>query len=369
MLIIIDTNLSRGGGGGLNVDSLKDLNQDLLAKWWWRFHEESNALWVKVIRSIFGEGGGLMEGGDGVSKGSSVWSNIVKVGREIDDMGIQFSKSIEEVVGNAENIKFWEDSWLIDESLKSRFGRLYQLEVHKNILIAEKGEYVGDDWRWNLEWRREPRGREIGELEDLQSLLRGVLPKRGIVDRNVWRLDPTNGFSVKSLMSLIEEARGRGSVTRGSTIWLNVVPKKICIFVWHSKLRRIPVRVKLAKKRINLHSVLCPRCGYEEETVDHALLNCTKVKSLWNNIIGRWWKLKCGECRSLEELWDVCNQWGSSEKGGKRWLATVWCILYQIWSERNRLVFGQLNNSLDEIFVTPQISKLYISYSQRATSD
>ncbi|GKD17257.1 hypothetical protein Tco_1206415 [Tanacetum coccineum] len=29
----------------------------MLAKWWWRFHNEGNALWCKLIRSIHGQSG------------------------------------------------------------------------------------------------------------------------------------------------------------------------------------------------------------------------------------------------------------------------------------------------------------------------
>ncbi|KAJ9562049.1 hypothetical protein OSB04_007209 [Centaurea solstitialis] len=336
--------------GGLNVGDLKSLNLGLLAKWWWRFHEERDLFWVKVIKSIFGEEGGLRGDGEVRSRGSSVWSSIVKVGREIDNLGIHFSTSIGKEVGNGESTRFWEDNWLVEGSLRNKFSRLYHLEVNKLALVEERGVFNGDEWSWNLVWRREPRRREIGELEELQNLLRGVHPKRGKSDRLVWRLDPLNGFSVKSVRGLLEEARRRGSETQNKTIWLNAVPKKICIFVWHSKLRRLPVRVEVAKRGIDLDSILCPICGCEVETVDHALINCTRVKSLWERI-GRWWKVECGECRSIEEIWSVSNQRGNSEKGTKRWLATSWCILYLLWSERNKLVFEQVNNSLDDLFL------------------
>nr|GEY15121.1 cysteine-rich receptor-like protein kinase [Tanacetum cinerariifolium] len=45
--------------GGLGIGSLKTSNQSLLAKWWWRFLNEENALWRKVIVSIHGAYGGL----------------------------------------------------------------------------------------------------------------------------------------------------------------------------------------------------------------------------------------------------------------------------------------------------------------------
>ncbi|PWA38741.1 hypothetical protein CTI12_AA578590 [Artemisia annua] len=46
--------------GGLGVGSLMDSNQSLLIKWWWRFCKEENALWCKVICSIHGSSGGML---------------------------------------------------------------------------------------------------------------------------------------------------------------------------------------------------------------------------------------------------------------------------------------------------------------------
>lgn len=44
---------------GLGVSSLQASNQALLAKWWWRYRVEPNALWRKIIKSIPGVDGGL----------------------------------------------------------------------------------------------------------------------------------------------------------------------------------------------------------------------------------------------------------------------------------------------------------------------
>ncbi|KAJ9561074.1 hypothetical protein OSB04_006234 [Centaurea solstitialis] len=319
-----------------------------VAKWWWRFHEDGDALWVKVIRSIFGEEGGISNRGEVRCRGGSVWSSIIRVGREIDELGINFSNSIGKEVGNGESIRFWEDSWITGESLKNKFERLYRLESNKRVLVAERGEFLGEDWRWKWDWRREPRGRERSEFDELQNLLKEVHPKRGTLDRLVWRRDPLNGFSVKVLRGWIEEDRGRGREIRDITPWLKAVPKKICIFAWRSKLRRLPVRVELANRGIDLDNILCPRCGSEEETVDHALIGCSKIKQLWK-FFGNWWNLGCEACSSLEELWELGNIRGSNGKGAKRWLATTWCFMYLIWSERNKLVFGHSNNSIEDL--------------------
>nr|GEZ47199.1 hypothetical protein [Tanacetum cinerariifolium] len=78
--------------GGLNIGSLKAMNCALLSKWWWRFRVENEALWVKVIKSVYGAGGGLLE--ENISfRGNSVWGNIMKVGRDLGKIGINLAST------------------------------------------------------------------------------------------------------------------------------------------------------------------------------------------------------------------------------------------------------------------------------------
>ena len=46
--------------GGLGVGDLEKKNAALLFKWWWRFINEEDMLWKKVIQSIHKEGHGLI---------------------------------------------------------------------------------------------------------------------------------------------------------------------------------------------------------------------------------------------------------------------------------------------------------------------
>ena len=40
--------------GGLGINSLKHLNQALIAKWAWRFVREDKAIWVNILKSLYG---------------------------------------------------------------------------------------------------------------------------------------------------------------------------------------------------------------------------------------------------------------------------------------------------------------------------
>ncbi|GJS08702.1 RNA-directed DNA polymerase, eukaryota, reverse transcriptase zinc-binding domain protein [Tanacetum coccineum] len=54
--------------------------------------------------------------------------------------------------------------------------------------------------------------------------------------------------------------------------------------------RRIPVRVELDKRGIELYSLLCPCCDDNVESCDHSLVTCNVAKSVWDKVF-EWWKI------------------------------------------------------------------------------
>ncbi|XP_071700369.1 uncharacterized mitochondrial protein AtMg00310-like [Rutidosis leptorrhynchoides] len=102
------------GSGGLNLGSLKCKNLALIAKWWWRFHTEPTALWVKVIKSIFGSSGGIGSGTRFISN-TSAWSCIINTVEHLDSFGVPFRDSFSKVIGDGVSTSFWNDKWLGDD--------------------------------------------------------------------------------------------------------------------------------------------------------------------------------------------------------------------------------------------------------------
>jgi len=293
-------------------------------------------------------------GSFGRERGNSTWGNIIKVGKEIDRMGVPFSDSFGKLVGDGADTKFWEDSWLDGGKLKDRFNILYLLELKKEATISERGEFVNGVWGWRWDWRREPRGRERGELERLRVAVQGKTPITEKVDRNLWRLDTGDGYTVKVLRRFLEESEVLGGDNERETEWLKAIPKKIGIFVWRATLGRLPVRTTLDKMGIDVDSVLCSRCKSEVETIEHALFKCDKVKTLWSGV-GRWWNLNVESCNSLDELTNVDAQSGRNKKGARRWVAVIRCIMYFIWMDRNKVVFVQSGSSVEDILLNLQL--------------
>ncbi|XP_071694839.1 uncharacterized protein [Rutidosis leptorrhynchoides] len=297
--------------GGLNLGSLKCKNMALIGKWWWRFKTETNSLWVKVISSIYGYSGRLaLNDSSHFGSFKSIWNDIIKCGFDIEKANVPFRKLFVKDIGDGASTSFWNDIWLGEEAFKSRFKRLARLEIDLAASI------------------RVPAGRARGELESLNELLAGAVIDPSKQDSWRWRTGNNGIFTTKSLTGLIEEkliTRGNGNM---ETLRNNLVPKKIKIFVWRARRKRLPTLVELDKRGIDLDSIRCPLCDDDIESVDHSLFLCKHVIEVWNKVFN-WWG--CGNInpRNLGDLFTDTSH-ASSEVGKRIWQAVTWSSCYLI---------------------------------------
>ncbi|XP_071713623.1 uncharacterized protein [Rutidosis leptorrhynchoides] len=101
-----------------------------------------------------------------------------------------------------------------------------------------------------------------------------------------------------------------------------------------TKIGRIPVRVELDKRGIDLDSVRCTVCDNDLETVEHILLKCSFAKDTWNRVF-RWWGIDRPLYSCLEEMF-------IGDIGGSKsmlWQAVEWVSGYLIWKNRNLTLF------------------------------
>nr|GEW96562.1 RNA-directed DNA polymerase, eukaryota [Tanacetum cinerariifolium] len=179
---------------------------DNRVKWWWRFRIESGAYWVRVIKSIYGINEGLDE--NGVLRelgGSGVWRDIVKVGIDLDNIGIGFSTSFSKKMGNEGNTCFWKDRWIGNVRLCDKFPRLCHLDRCKEAHVIDRGNWSKGVWRWEMDWEREPRGRACGDLAVLMDLLYSVNLTCDCRDPWQWNRAEDGKFKVKDLSHMVDD--------------------------------------------------------------------------------------------------------------------------------------------------------------------
>ena len=101
--------------GGLGIGNVEKRNKALLMTWLWRFPNERHSLWYKVIKSKFGIHPNQWDSRV-VDRGTfrSPWKAISSIYGE-------FFQLVSFKVGNNNKIRFWEDKWLGDYTLKELF--------------------------------------------------------------------------------------------------------------------------------------------------------------------------------------------------------------------------------------------------------
>lgn len=60
--------------------------------------------------------------------------------------------------------------------LSEKFPRLYHLERDIQVVVNDRGNWEKGEWKWVWNWNREPRGRMVGELEEMTRIISNCTP-------------------------------------------------------------------------------------------------------------------------------------------------------------------------------------------------
>ncbi|GKD35815.1 RNA-directed DNA polymerase, eukaryota, reverse transcriptase zinc-binding domain protein, partial [Tanacetum coccineum] len=217
-------------------------------------------LWSRVIKNIYGSDGGI-NAANSRSSGLSNWSAILTSVHNLKLKGTDLLSLCSRKIGNAASTRFCDDIWIGDQSLK-----------------------------------RHPRGGvESSQLEALQAAIGNVV----LTDQRdswKWSLDVTHGFFVASVRSLVD-ARTL-DVDSYVTRWICCIPIKINVFLWRLSLNKLPSRVNLDSKGIDVGLLLCPIYQEDVESVNHIFFSCEMAKDLWE-LFAKWWELDIPFCDNI----------------------------------------------------------------------
>ncbi|GKA10232.1 RNA-directed DNA polymerase, eukaryota [Tanacetum coccineum] len=264
--------------GGLGVSSLYALNRALLFKWVWRYISQDNSLWARVISSIHGT-----KIQDHCLSSSSIWNSIVREVRVLKNHGVDLVSYCVKRVGNGLNTGFWDECWTGDKSLRSMFPRIFALDNNKSCSV-----YVKISEGLNSSLRRPVRGGvESQQLSLLNDLVSSVSLSNS-EDRWVWNLNGSGLFRVCDIRNLLDEKFL--PKVEVATRWIKYIPIKINIFAWKVCLDRLPTRLNLAHRDIQVSSLDCPVCSLSHESTSHILFSCSMASDLFR-LICRWWDL------------------------------------------------------------------------------
>ncbi|XP_071695666.1 uncharacterized protein [Rutidosis leptorrhynchoides] len=297
-------------------------------------HNESNSIWAKIIKSLYGPNGGFeTDSPHRLSSNRGTWKFVIDAGKRLDSIGLPFNTSFVKTAGNGATTSFWNEVWIGDECLRNKFKWMYQLEEKNDATVQDRIVKIGDICSGSWCWTRSPLGRALGELENLSNMINSFVFRNIDGDSWSWNMTSSGRFTTKALTDLIEEKIFAGNTLHIETQCNNLIPKKIEVFTWRARLRRLAVRV------MDLDSILCPLCNNDIESVEHSLILCQNAMEVWKKVYN-WWGFTNVSNLSISEAFLGRSSHRLSPLQEKAWQAVECVSGYLIWKNRNQKIFN-----------------------------
>lgn len=335
--------------GGLGIGNLLQKNIALLFKWLWRYFNEPNALWRRVVADKYGYDSTLNFSNLVIPSNGGPWSNICKLILQHPTAKSFGPKLVRKRVGDGSQTFFWHDLWLGEDALKSCFPRLFSIAINPNATISTLGFWDGVTWQWTFEWRRALRPRDEEEKRALFQLLQKVTLNLSQEDSYIWVPSKRGNFTVKSATLELGKSNTLSHHEEIKGIWKGLVPHRIQIFTWLALLGRINTRAKLVHIGIiPANESLCILCNESAETSEHLLLHCNFSWKLWSWWLAIW-KVSWVFPLSLHDAFKQWKLFGHGEFFNKVWSAIFFILIWTLWKERNARIFNNSSSSLNEL--------------------
>ncbi|KAJ1386204.1 Ribonuclease H-like superfamily [Sesbania bispinosa] len=207
--------------GGMGFRDLYSFNKAFLSKLGWGLIDKPEALWVRVLRSKYRTGSGLIPSVNCPSNVSLTWRGICRAWSVVE-------KGISWRIGSGDQVSFWSDRWL-------RSGHILLDTTLSDVPISQLHASVRDMSDGRGSWNLADVSSLIPQqhLQEINATLAAVADS--VADRPLWRWSQDGGLKTNCLR----------------------FEKGMC------------------------ESSLCPLCHSLDESPTHILRDCSFVAPVW----------------------------------------------------------------------------------------
>ena len=114
-----------------------------------------------------------------------------------------------------------------------------------------------------------------------------------------------------------------------STIREKMLPRKVNIFLWRLILDRLPHRLNLSSRGMEIQEILCPSCHGSVESNQHIFFACSIARSIWQ-LVRRWCDISMPQFDSIDDWREWLSSWSTSLAKKQRIfvnsVASLWVI-------------------------------------------
>ena len=202
----------------------------------------------------------------------------------------------------------------------------------------------GNDKVWNLRFYREFNDWELAASYSFLRLIQSRVPRGGGGDTLCWSLNRSEKFDTRSFYHKIR------NVTSPSFPWKDIwkvkVLKRVAFFMWTATHGQILTLDNFMLRGCPLANRCC-MCCYNEEYVDHLLISCSLVHSLWMHLI-QLFRINWVMPGSVVDLLCCWHHW-LGKYNSDIWNLVLGCLMWTIWTERNRCSFEDIEKSMAQL--------------------
>jgi ribonuclease HI len=332
--------------GGMGFRDFQLFNQAMLAKQGWRLMTKPDSLCAKVLRGKYYHGSDFLSA---TKKKNSlhVWRAILH-GREA------LKKGLIKRVGDGSTIRIFDDPWIPTNSN----GR--PLCKPREAKAVRVDELIDTE---QMCWSEEKL--EVNLIETNRRAVCQIPLGRFAEDEWGWTQEDNGVFSVRSayrMLSSIQQATQPASTcskTCWKKLWKLLVPPKVRAFWWRVIKGFVPSRQVLNFRHVEKVG-FCEACGKQEESIFHALFECTWARLFWS-------ELKITANVKVPQFHP--NTWAMDVIDSKVMVESqtsmILCGCWAAWQERNARKHGERGRSVTDSVRWAMQTSLDLSHSSR----
>ena len=109
--------------------------------------------------------------------------------------------------------------------------------------------------------------------------------------------------------------------------------------IWRLILDRLPTRLNLSLRGLEISSIVCPICNTGMESVDHVFFGCEVASNIWH-LVRMWTDIDMPSFSSWFDWSQWFDDWRASKKDKDQVYAITVALVWCLWRYRNSVTFS-----------------------------
>jgi len=222
------------------------------------------------------------------------------------------------------------------------------------VRVEEVGGWEGSVWRWALTWRRERFEWEKKLESELGHQIANAHVIRDAYDVRVWKSGESGCYTVRSAYECLVELGSGSQEEVFKLLWKVKAFPSVLITAWRVLWGRIPTRLALSRRGVQMNSSECVMCGAVDESNQHLFIECKHAWRVWS-LCFKWIGIVCAQHNDIKAHFESFNLCQANLKQNLIWKGVWAAIVRCLWDHRNSVMFQQGVVDEEEVLQKAQI--------------